>query len=151
MSCDHSFAQSCDHRCVRSPEQAPAVQCKNKFCKHGDKCPAKCTIDYMGATKGTLDSVLAEMNEHVLSAVRDNRAIDFCYDNARRKVLRALAEKPLEMTRTEQNRLLERDQLLAEIEREVRPALTTHKDPAHAGRFLLDWLQRSNILRGQRI
>lgn len=137
MSCEHSFT--------------PSRQCKNKFCKHGDKCPDRCTIDYKCATQGMLESVLAELNEHVLAAVRYGKPIDFCYANARRKVLLAMEEKPLEMTRTEQNRLLERDLLLAQIENEVRPALTAHKDPAHAGRFLLDWLQRSNILRGQRI
>jgi hypothetical protein len=91
------------------------------------------------------------MNKHITEAVQQHKPIDMCYDNARRKILRAMAELPLPMSRIEQNRLLHRDQLLAEIEAEVRPALAVHRDPKHAGKHLLDWFRSSSILRGQRI
>lgn len=143
MSCDHSFAQSCDYRCKPSTTQTAAPKPGSRYtrncttpgcsafrCSVG-KIPApftclRCNQGLVGKSRAELEAIVATAQER-------------------------LAQLPVEVCPVELTRLRERDQLLAEIEREVRPALTTHKDPAHAGRFLLDWLQRSNILRGQRI
>lgn len=69
----------------------------------------------------------------------------------KQNALSQLDNMPLEMTRGEQNNLLERSALLAEIEAEVRPALHNYRDPSRAGSHLLNWLRCSNILRGRHI
>lgn len=73
------------------------------------------------------------------------------YAITHRQAVEALEAMPVSVHPIELARLQDRDNTLALIENEVRPALAAHRKGANAAQHLLDWLRRSSILRGVRI
>lgn len=90
--------------------------CKNPYCKHGSVCPSTQIL----STREEFEAALKVANDHIEGALRWNKPIDPCYDSARRKILRGLANLPLALTRQEQDRLFE-------IEREAQELTSTLK------------------------
>jgi len=106
--CNDRRRAECDARLAAS-----ASKCRNQFCKQGDACPSRtCWVE---RSREEVEAGLVAVNKHITEAVQQHKAIDICYDSARRKIMRALGELPLPMTRAEQNRLLQIEQESKEL------------------------------------